>query len=309
MVLFIFEGDYIDIFLRLGNKSISIFLKSLPYLAAIITGGFFYLLANELNSVYYDLLINISATFIAIPFLYLFYETTKSFSTKKLNREIFDYAKMQIDREIMSTLNQLQKMIYTLDEKTFTTKSITNLLSMSEKEIKNEAEKNKYLGFQIFKNWEMNEDTLHEVLKNPFILEKLENKQVISIIKMLKSIRNIEYIQKIDGLYLDTNEKTEDYIIQNGIELNSKTPFPQRYLLLKLLEKDKFIVWDFGDIPKYNIEKCLNYYKINSEMLDVYSKAIFELLETINFWLESTENEFIVDTKSFKFKRVNNIIV
>lgn len=298
-----------DIFgFRLYNKSKRIFFKSLPYLGAIITGGFFYILANKINSGYYDLLINVSAAFIAIPFIYLFYETAQSFSTKQLNREIFDYVKMQIDREIMSILNQLQKIVYTLDERIFTTKSITNLLDIKRKEIRNKIAQNKYIGFQVFKTWEVTEDALHDILKNPFILEKLENNQVIAIIKILKSIRHLESIQKINGLYMDTIEKAEGYKIQNGIELNSKNPFPQRYLLLKHLEKDKFIVWDFGDIPKYNIEKCLNYYKINPEILDAYSEAIFELLEAINWWLEETGNELVVDTKNFKLQRINNIL-
>lgn len=96
-----------------------VLLKSLPYLAAIITGEFFYFLANKMDPNYYDLFINISAAFFAIPLLYFFYETAKSFSHKRLNREIFDYAKMQIDRELLSILNQLQKIVYTLDRKDF----------------------------------------------------------------------------------------------------------------------------------------------------------------------------------------------
>lgn len=253
-----------------------ILLKLLPYLAAIITGGIFYFLAIELDQKYYDLLINISATFFAIPLLYFFYETAKSFSHKRLNREIFDYAKMQMDRELLSILNQLQKVVYTLEEKEFSSKAINKFLSLQKNEIVTQIKENKYLGFQIFKNWEISEKGLHEILKNPFILEKLDDEQIISIISILKGLRQLESIQKIDNLYIDIKEKAEGYKVQSGIGMNTENKkFPDRYMLLKHLDKDKFIVYDFGDIPKYNLEKCLNYYEINNKLLHVYSTIIF----------------------------------
>ena len=110
-------------------------LKLLPYLAAISTGGVFYFLATSLNVKFYDLLINIAAAFFAIPLLYFFYEKSKSFSHKRLNKEIFDYAKMQTDRELLSILNQLQKIVYTLEEKDFSRKAISNFLSLKKEEI------------------------------------------------------------------------------------------------------------------------------------------------------------------------------
>lgn len=280
-----------------------VLLKSLPYLAAIFTGGIFYFLANKMAPNYYDLLINISAAFFAIPLLYLFYETAKSFSHKQLNREIFDYAKMQIDRELLSILNQLQKIVYALDKKDFSNNEINKFLSYQKNEIDSQIKQNKYLGFQIFKNWEISERGLHEILKNPFVLEKLEDKQIISIITILKSLRYLEFVQKIDALYIDTKETAQGYKIQSGTEINPENnKFPNRNLLLKRLDEDKFIVCDFGDIPKNNLEKCLNYYEINPKLLEAYSAAIFELLKDINDWLDVTGKEFVIDTKMFRMQ-------
>ena len=72
--------------------------------------------------------------------------------------------------------------------------------------------------------------------------------------------------------------------------------------LLKRLDEDKFIVCDFGDIPKNNLEKCLNYYEINPKLLEAYSAAIFELLKNINDWLDVTGKEFVIDTKMFRMQ-------
>ncbi len=280
-----------------------ILLKSIPYFAAIITGVIFYFLAIFLDEKFYDLLINISATFFAIPLLFFFYETAKSFSHKKLNREIFDYAKMQVDRELLSILNQLQKIVFTLEEKDFSNKAINKFLSYKKEDIKNKLQENKYLGFQVFKHWDVSEKCLHDLLKNPFILEKMEDEQIISVIGILKSIRALEAIQKIDELYIETEEHAKGFKITNGSEMNPENKkFPDRHILLKHLAEDSFIVHDFGDIPKYNLDKCLKYFKANDKIIEYYAEVIFDLLKDINSWLDTTGLEFIIDTKIFKIR-------
>ncbi len=283
-------------------------LKSLPYFAAIITGGIFYFLATFLDKRFYDLLINIAAAFFALPLLYFFYETAKSFFHKKLNKEIFDYAKMQVDRELLSILNQLQKIVYTLEEKDFSNKAVNKFLSLKKEEIEHQLKANKYLGFQVFKHWEVSEKGLHELLKNPFILEKMEDEQIISVISILKSLRALEIIQKIEKLYVETGDVAKDYRVQSGIDMNPENKkFPDRHMLLKHIDGDKFVVHDFGDIPKYNLEKCLKYYKINDKLIFHYTEVIFDLLKDVNSWLDTTDLEFIIDTKMFKIRGKHTI--
>jgi hypothetical protein len=280
-----------------------ILLKTLPYLAAIITGGLFYFLATFLDAKLHDLLINIAAAFFAIPLLYFFYETAKSFSHNKLNKEIFDYAKMLVDRELLFVLNQLQKIVYTLEEKDFSNEAVNNFLSLKKEKLENQLRNNKYLGFQVFKHWEISEKALHELLKNPFILEKMKDEQIIAMISVLKSLRALETIQRIDELYIETEETAKGYKVQSGIDMNSENKkFPDRHILLKHLVEDKFVVYDFGDIPKYNLEKCLKYYKINNKLLNYYTEVIFDLLNDINSWLDVAGLEFVIDTKMFRIR-------
>lgn len=285
--------------LMFKNKAI----KSIPYFAALITGGFFYFLANYLNNKYYDLLINIAAAFFAIPLLYLFYETARSFAHKKLNKEIFDYAKMQVDRELVSIINQLRKIVFTLENKELSKESVNEFLSVNEEDIEHNLNTNKYLGFQVFKHWEFNEIALHDLLKNTFILGKMEDQQIISVIGILKSLRNLEAIQKSNELYIETNDTAKGYKVQSGVEMNPENKkYPDRYILLKHLSEDRFIVQDFGDIHKYNLEKCLKYYKVNNKITKFYAEVILDLLKDINTWLDATGLEFIIDTKMFKMR-------
>ncbi len=277
-----------------------ILLKTLPYLVALIIGFILYFLSS-LNIKLHDLIINIATAFIAIPLLYFFYETVKSFSHKKLNKEIIDYAKMLVDREFLSVLNQLQKIVYSLEKKEFSSKAINNFLSLKKEILENQLSTNKYLGFQVFKHWEISEKALQELLKNPFILEKMEDEQIIAIISVLKCLRELDSAQKINELYIDTHEVAQGYKLESGKDMNPENKeFPDRYILLKHLSKDEFIVDDFGDIPKYNLVKCLKYYKINTKLLSYYIEIIFVLITGINSWLKVTGFEFIIDTKMFR---------
>jgi len=281
-------------------KTRNVFLKILPYLSSIFAGVFFYLLAIEVGQ-FRDLFINISAAFIAIPFIYLFYQIAEKYSKKKLNKEIIDYAKMQIDREILSLVNQLSKLLYSLEGRDFTLEGIKKFLSLKKSDIKKIIFKKEYLGFQVLKKWDIVENNLHEILKNPYILSRLEDEQVIVIIQLLKSIRYLEQIQKIKDLYVETEKKASSFKIVSGKNLNEKNvEFPDRYLLLKELGNSKFLVVDFGDFHQYNVNKLLKIYKINKNYADMYVDVIFDIINEVNTWLDLTDREFLIDTKMFR---------
>jgi hypothetical protein len=277
------------------------FYKELPFVASIIAGLLFYLLSYQLSSNLKDLFINISAAFFAIPLLFLFYELAKGFSNRKLNKEIHEYLKMQVDREILSVINQLTKIVYDYATQDFSLKGISNFLNLKEDELRTLVKNHKFLGFQVLKNWESGESNLQELLKNNFVLTKAENDQVISIIGVIKSIRSIEQVQKIDDLYVENGEISNEYRIVHGLDMNERNAeYPDRYLLLRKLEGDKFMVQDFGDFPKYKVKNLLKYYVLSSKYLDLYSETIYELVKDVNIWLNLTGHEFVVDTKMFR---------
>ena len=88
----------------------------MPYGLSILAGFLFYIIGIKLNDNLKGLFINISSGFFAIPLVFLFYEIARDSASKELNKEIFDYAKIQVDREIMSVLNQLGKMVFPINE-------------------------------------------------------------------------------------------------------------------------------------------------------------------------------------------------
>lgn len=244
----------------------------------------------------------IAGSFLSIPSLYLMYELSKDYSQRRLNKELFDYAKMQIDRDVLSIINQLMKAVLSYEEVNMSPESIRSFLSQTESDLTLRMRTNEYLGFQVFKNWSITERNITNILENSFILQHLDSDQLIAIIDLLKEVRSFEFMPKnIDDLYVPTGKTAKGYRLENGKNLNERnTEYPDRYLLLKHLESDKFIVRDFGDFALYQKDKLLNTYRINDKYINHFAASLLSLINSLSLWIELTGHEFVIDTKMFR---------
>jgi hypothetical protein len=284
------------------NKLTKLLLRIAPYSACLIAGLVLYVVGTKLAEDLKALLLNIAAAFVAIPFLYLIYELTQKASQKKLNKELFDYAKMQIDREILSITNQLAKIVHPYEARDFSYSGISSFLSTEKDQFRDILEKSEYLGFQVFKNWSISQKNMNAILQNPFILQRLDNEQSISLVMLLKEISAFEAVLKqVTDLYLVTDVKADGYVIKAGTEISERnTDYPDRYLLLRHLKDDKYLVADFGDFAPYQFHNLLKICKVNRKYLQNYADAIYEIVRQINQWVKTTGNEFLVDTNMFR---------
>jgi len=283
-------------------KTKRILWRILPYGLSILSGSLFLYTGFRVNPDLKGLFISIAAAFFAIPLVYLFYQQAHNFSQKRLNKEIFDYAKMQIDTDILSIVNQLRKLVYPVGE-TGLSESVTNkFLSNKIDNINEIISGNEYLGFQVFKKWEISENNLHSTLENSFMHRSLENEHLISIISIIKSLRYLENFQNVNELYVPLeNKEITSYKVISGRELNAEnTQFPERRILMKDLGDNKGLVVDFGDFKTYNIDNLLKVFVLNKEYVAAYSVAISELIQEINAWLDLTGREFILDSQMFR---------
>jgi len=277
-------------------------LKIFPYLICLAAFGAFYIIGKQFEGDIKNLFHGISGSFLGIPILYLIYELSKEFSNKKLNKELFDYAKMKIDQDVLSVVNQLMKLSLPYKEVAFSPEKIQLFLSNSEDDLKQQLEKHEYLGFQVFKSWGITEKNISKVLENPFILDHLENEQTIAIVNLLKIIQSFDVRPKnLDDLYVCTGKDSQGYKVEKGTNINTENAeYPDRYLLLRDVENGRYLVSDFGDFPRYQTEKLLFIYKINPKYVSQFASSIYVFIECINNWLDSSGNEFILNSKMFK---------
>lgn len=276
-------------------------LKVSPYLAAILAGLLFTFVGLSLEQDIKAIFISISAAFYAIPLIFLFYRAAQNLSERRLNKEIFDYAKMQIDREVLSITLQLSKMVYRLEERNHSPKGISTFLSLQKDELKQVISQNEYLGFQLLKKWDVAENSLNGILCNALIVQRLENNQIIAAISIIKSLRHLESMQRVEGLFAPTGSEATSYRLVCGREMSERNvEFPDRYLLLQDVGNDRWLVADFGDFAPYDANDLLNILAVDARYLEAYTSVILELMADINNWLGSTGGEFVVDTKMFR---------
>lgn len=277
-------------------------LKAWPYFLCVLAGCVLFGISLIMKGDFKNLILGIAGSFFAIPCLYLIYELALQSSRKALNKELIDYAKLQVDGVILSILKQLTKIVYPYEKQDFSFQAIQQFLSQNKEQIQESIEHSNYLGFQVFGNWSISERNLHHIIQNPFMLERLEDEQSISIIKILKALRSLEAFQENSTqLYTRTKRKTSEYKIKSGKEVSKKNlEYPDRYLLLKHMTEDNYQVVDFGDFAPYQLEKLLSIYNLNKKYIAVYAEEINNMMQQINRWLDLTGKEFLIDTKMFR---------
>lgn len=282
------------------------FLKIFPFIVTIIISVVFYLFAKEQQGSLQVVLLNISSSLIAIPLIFVFYQSIQNFSKKKLNKEILDYCKKNVDTDVLSIVRQLQKLVYPLEEEDTSFKGIDRFLNLKDYDINQIISANKYLGFQVFKHWEITEKNITETLKHPLIIGSFNDELIVCIISILKNIYSLEKFLQLEDLYIETGETNNDYKIVHGSQLNpDNADLPDRYLLLKILKNDKFLVSDFGDIHLYNEKKCLKMFMVNPEYCSALSALINDLIKDFNTWISLTGAEFIIDPKNFRIVKTS----
>lgn len=280
-----------------------IVLKTLPYLASFLTGIFFYWLSLYRTDNLSSLLINIASAFIAIPFLYFIYELSKSYSHRKINSEIYDYAKKKIDKDIISLAKQIMILIYPYYYTNTSIRDITRLLSISLNDLSEQLSRNKFVGFQIFKNYSEIYRNIERVFDSPFILNRLSEQQITSVIKLIKSLHSLEdVIVNVPDLFIITEETDDRFEILGG----SNKDYPNSYLLLEKKNDKESKVIDWGGIISFKKKYLLNICRMNTKYLEPFSNEVFDILLNINKWLSLTGNEFVIDTKRFKFSFKEN---
>ncbi len=279
-------------------------LKFIPYFLAVLGGlAFFFLSYLISDNSFRDLVINIAAGLIAIPIIFIIYQFAQQVAHKKLNAELFDYAKVKTDKEFMSLISQLMKIVYSYEQYELSPQSIRDFLAINQEQIIKLLEAKKYVGFQIFKRWDESEKNFEEVLRNPFMLKILDDEQAITIIEILKSISFFDWLSQNRNIFVEGKEELRNHKVVSGKEINpNNAAFPNRLLLLEMLDDEKYKVQDFGDFAPNDFAKLLKLFSIDAQFVEPLASDIFKLLQAFNRWFSLTGKEFIFDPRFLRVR-------
>jgi len=273
-------------------------ISVLPLGVALLVGSIFFICSYFLlEENIKNLLINLSATLIGITISYFSYNKIQKWSDRKLQQTLFNYSKSQIDSEILSIINQIQKMIYPLDKRDVSFNGISKLLSLSEKDLINYLKEVELLGYQIFKNWDFSINNIKKIIENEFTLKYMSNEHVIVLVEILNGIENINRLYNYkDDLFENTGKINNNFII---VPPNKDQYLPERSILLRKMDgksENTGVVVDFGDLPLYKLKYALNVYKVKNP--EPYIKTIYVILKNIKKWLQLTNNELFINLKN-----------
>jgi len=220
---------------------------------------------------------------------------------------INDYLKVQVDTEILTFINHLNKIVfgYSGDRSLV---YVSRFMNLKDTEIKEKVENNIFLGFQVFKRWEVNETNLQKIADKA-ILSYYHGKEIAGvIIKLMRwagGFDNFNSTRTTPDLFIPIEAKTNDYQAVNGSSINPKnTEFPDRFILFKKIDTEHTKVEDFGDfIERDKINGLTATYKINPDYLEFYIHKIRDFINIVEKWLDLTNGEFIIENnKMFELK-------
>ena len=222
-----------------------------------------------------------------------------------------DYLKVQIDTEILTIINHLRKIIWGYNELNFLV--INKFMNITDDEIKQNLKKTVFLGFQIFKKFEVNERNLKSIVDKT-ISSTYHSKEIASVIidliRWTAGFDNFNRSRTNANLFIQKDYTTEIYQAINGLKLNSRNiEFPDRYLLLKKIDQETGVVCDFGDfIESDKIEGLTKLYIINPDLVDLYVMRVREFIKIAEKWLDLTNGEFIIENnRMFEIKTVKSL--
>jgi len=246
----------------------------------------------EINNPFFsNWLLSISANLISVLFIYFLYELIKAKSEKELKKGIFQYAKSYVEGDVFAILYTLSKFVYGFKDGRSFVKAL-GLTKLTKNELKSTIENKKHLGFQIFKLCENTHNYFSKVLENNFVLKNLDDDHILVIINLINAFKKTERDFTDENNYDIVGQKTDEYRVVRGIDINKENiQFPNRYLLMRIIENNKYVVEDFGDFPYENIEKLLNVYEIKPEKSDKMATDMLEICYLINKWLKLTGGE------------------
>lgn len=140
------------------------------------------------------------------------------------------------------------------------------------------------MGFLIFKNFE-SKNLFKGALENDLIIKYCPREKVILLLKIIDKIMTIEHLFKNEDSYKKNIQKNNDFIVQHGKNLNSINPESSFILLKKQKHKNKFVVYDSGEIEQRDEAKMLNVYTLTSKAANIISEEIYALVKIMNKWL------------------------
>ncbi|MFA6761210.1 MAG: hypothetical protein WCR69_09225 [Sulfuricurvum sp.] len=263
------------------------------------------------------LFINISATLISIPIVFIAYEIWQEKTHKKLNESVYSFATNEMTQNLLKIKGQMKLFMegafvyFDNNDIVIDDEDIGNIkLTVREKyqleNINNEEfedneddiyslEKdtiapliydNRYLYFQIL-NLDISflVEDMEKVLNNSFIMERLDDEKTQIIVHLIEALKMLDsFINLNDNLFLKTDIKIDN--------LEVKKVDKNIYQLVYKEKNYKQILEIKQILEKIKVDKLTKVYIVNPDYCIIFGDLVHEVLGCIKDWIDGRESIF-----------------
>lgn len=294
-------------------------IKILPKLIIVFVGfGLFFISDIYLKDNIQGLFINISATLISIPIVFIVYEIWQEKTHRKLNESVYSFAKNEMTQNLLKIKEQMKFFmegafvyfgnndIVTDDEDIgnikLTMLEKNQIENIDEEEFENNEDDiysfekdtivpliydNRYLYFQILDlDISYLVEDMEKVLNNSFIMERLDDEKTQIIVHLIEALKMLDsFINLHDDLFLKTDIKIDNMEIKK---------IDKDIYQLVYKEKDYKQILEIKEIfHKIKVDKLSKVYIINPDYCAIFGDLVHEVLDCIKNWINSGESIFV----------------
>lgn len=294
-------------------------IKILPKLIIVFVGfGLFFISDIYLKDNIQGLFINISATLISIPIVFIVYEIWQEKTHRKLNESVYSFAKNEMTQNLLKIKEQMKffmegAFVYfgnndiVIDDEDIgniklTMREKNQIENIDEEEFENNEDDiysfekdtivpliydNRYLYFQILDlDISYLVEDMEKVLNNSFIMERLDDEKTQIIVHLIEALKMLDsFINLHDDLFLKTDIKIDNMEIEK---------IDKNIYQLVYKEKDYKQILEIKEIfHKTKVYKLSKVYIINPDYCAVFGDLVHEVLDCIKNWIDSGESIFV----------------
>ena len=294
-------------------------IKILPKLIIVFVGfGLFFISDIYLKDNIQGLFINISATLISIPIVFIVYEIWQEKTHRKLNESVYSFAKNEMIQNLLKIKEQMKffmegAFVYfgnndiVIDDEDIgniklTMREKNQIENIDEEEFENNEDDiysfekdtivpliydNRYLYFQILDlDISYLVEDMEKVLNNSFIMERLDDEKTQIIVHLIEALKMLDsFINLHDDLFLKTDIKIDNMEIEK---------IDKNIYQLVYKEKDYKQILEIKEIfHKVKVDKLSKVYIINPDYCAVFGDLVHEVLDCIKTWIDSGESIFV----------------
>ncbi|MBL6448209.1 hypothetical protein JMN32_17980 [Fulvivirga sp. 29W222] len=222
---------------------------------------------------------------------------------KLSNKKYYKSIKREVDLGIQAILFDILKILYFDHPENIKKYEYNRLLHITKEELISELEEKEFLGFQLYKNHNLNISDFKEFFNDDSNMHFFNEKEKNILAQFIMELKKLSKLFTSKEVFKNS-EMTNKYIVVSGKKMNPNNP-DNGYILLEKTKKNEGIVRDSGDFENISENEMLNLITIKTEYLNTVTQAILEVTSVANDWIRATGGVFIINERELKKKEHN----